>query len=82
MTILIVLLWPKEEMPFFRHFVHLAEQIRSLSHGSIFGEVTKEKSEDEDCEYEMIWDAEGSMHLIKQPSKPRQSSEAVPVEQR
>ncbi|KAJ0075748.1 hypothetical protein Patl1_33881 [Pistacia atlantica] len=28
---------------------------------------TKEKNEDELCEYEMIWDVEGSMHLIKKP---------------
>lgn len=28
---------------------------------------TKEKDEDENCEYEMIWDAEGSMHLVKKP---------------
>ncbi|XP_008783507.3 uncharacterized protein C630.12 [Phoenix dactylifera] len=27
--------------------------------------TSKEKDEEEDCEYEMIWDAEGSMHLVK-----------------
>jgi hypothetical protein len=26
---------------------------------------TKEKDDEEDGEYEMIWDAEGSMHLVK-----------------
>lgn len=26
---------------------------------------TKEKDEDLNCEYEMMWDAEGSMHLVK-----------------
>eukprot|EP00249_Psilotum_nudum_P005580 c19032_g1_i2 orf=1048-1797(+) len=31
------------------------------------GEV-KEKEEDVDCEYEMVWDAEGAMHLIKKCS--------------
>lgn len=32
---------------------------------SFLSGVTKEKNEDENCEYEMIWDAEGSMHLVK-----------------
>ncbi|KAG2304654.1 hypothetical protein Bca52824_033305 [Brassica carinata] len=30
---------------------------------SFIGSVTKEKNEDENCDYEMMWDAEGSMHL-------------------
>lgn len=30
--------------------------------------TTKEKNEDLDCEYEMVWDAEGSMHLVKKAS--------------
>lgn len=29
----------------------------------------KEKTEDENCEYEEIWDAEGTMHLIKKKKK-------------
>jgi hypothetical protein len=28
---------------------------------------TKEKDEDANYEYEMMWDADGSMHLIKKP---------------
>lgn len=36
---------------------------------NIFKGVTKKKSEEENCEYEMIWDAEGSMHLIKRTLK-------------
>lgn len=43
--------------------------IRSLISCTIFGDVTKAKNEDENCEYDMIWDAEGSMHLIKRISK-------------
>lgn len=31
---------------------------------SIFKTGSKEK-DDDDCEYEMIWDAEGAMHLVK-----------------
>lgn len=27
--------------------------------------TSKEKNEDENIEYEMVWDAEGSMHLVK-----------------
>lgn len=29
--------------------------------------VYKEKDENVRCEYDMIWDAEGSMHLVKRP---------------
>lgn len=32
---------------------------------SFLSGVTKEKNEDENCDYEMVWDAEGSMHLVK-----------------
>ncbi|RWV79177.1 hypothetical protein GW17_00059738 [Ensete ventricosum] len=27
--------------------------------------TSKEKDEEENCEYEMVWDADGSMHLVK-----------------
>lgn len=32
-------------------------------------DVVKEKNEDENCEYEEMWDAEGTMHLIKKTKK-------------
>ncbi|EXB64643.1 Cell division control protein 1 [Morus notabilis] len=42
--------------------------------------ATKEKNEDLNCEYEMMWDAEGSMHLVKKLNTPivTRSSEMNP----
>lgn len=34
-----------------------------------FSNVVKVKNDDENCEYEEIWDAEGTMHLIKKTKK-------------
>lgn len=77
MTLVIVLLWPKKGVS----FSYFRESVRNMRSGSMFGQVMKEKNEDEGCQYEMIWDAEGMMHLIKQPSEapPRYSSEAGSV---
>lgn len=41
---------------------------KKLTSFNIFRSQTKEKDEDLDCEYDMIWDAEGSMHLVKRAS--------------
>ncbi|KAL3511545.1 hypothetical protein ACH5RR_024262 [Cinchona calisaya] len=82
MTLLIVLFWPTKEVFFFHHFCNFRECIRSLINNTVFGGVTKEKNEDENCEYEMTWDAEGSMHLIKKASisPPKSSTNRVSVE--
>ncbi|XP_062087982.1 uncharacterized protein C630.12 isoform X2 [Humulus lupulus] len=66
-TLLALLLWPTSSVSFWHclsSFMGYGKQILSdlLS-------TTKEKNEDLDCEYEMIWDAEGSMHLVKKASK-------------
>jgi len=79
LTLLLLLLWPTNGS---RYFDGIIGHIRSLITG-LFSRVTmKEKNEDEDCEYEMIWDAEGTMHLVKRalkaPTKP--SSERSQVE--
>ncbi|KAL0660265.1 hypothetical protein Bca4012_080850 [Brassica carinata] len=47
---------------------------------SFLSGVTKEKNEDENYEYEMVWDAEWSMHLVKkvlQAPVKRQSDKAL-----
>lgn len=82
MTLLMVLFGPTKEVFFFHHFGYLRECIRSLINSTILGGVTKEKNEDEDCEYEMMWDTEGSMHLIKKvlKSPPKSSADRVSVE--
>lgn len=51
-----VLLWPPSGVSCWVPFVQMI---------SSFITTTKEKNEDEDCDYEMVWDAEGSMHLVK-----------------
>ena len=38
--------------------------------------IPKEKDEDELVEYEMVWDAEGSMHLVKKAASGDQPSSA------
>ncbi|KAK6128083.1 hypothetical protein DH2020_038166 [Rehmannia glutinosa] len=67
MTLVIVLLWPANEVLIFRKLGDLMVYIRSLYNS--FSNRVKEKNEDENCEYEEIWDAEGSMHLIKKTKK-------------
>ncbi|GER45072.1 calcineurin-like metallo-phosphoesterase super family protein [Striga asiatica] len=72
MTLVIVLLWPANEVLIFRKFGNLTVSVRSL-YNSLISHV-KEKNEDDNCEYEEIWDAEGSMHLIKKTKKVSQTS--------
>ncbi|XP_021761843.1 LOW QUALITY PROTEIN: uncharacterized protein C630.12-like [Chenopodium quinoa] len=51
------------------HFGHLMTKINKLVREDLFSSVEKRKNEDENCEYEMMWDAEGSLHVIKKLSK-------------
>ncbi|KAL0423492.1 UNVERIFIED_CONTAM: hypothetical protein Sradi_0884000 [Sesamum radiatum] len=67
MTLVIVLLWPANEVLILRKLGELMGCIRSLYNS--FSNTMKEKNEDENCEYEEIWDAEGTMHLIKKKKK-------------
>ncbi|XP_076913723.1 uncharacterized protein C630.12-like [Bidens hawaiensis] len=73
-TLLVTLLWPANGLNI---RVHISENMSHML--SVFKNNTKEKDEDESCEYEMVWDAEGSMHLIKKPLKiaPLRSTERV-----
>lgn len=66
---LIILLWPANEVFIFRKFGELTGYIRSIINFSSFRNGMKEKNEDENCEYETIWDAEGNMHLIRKASQ-------------
>ncbi|XP_011085948.1 uncharacterized protein C630.12 [Sesamum indicum] len=67
MTLVIVLLWPANDVLILRKLGELMGCIRSLYNS--FSNSMKEKTEDENCEYEEIWDAEGTMHLIKKKKK-------------
>lgn len=62
LTILSLLLWPSG-LSFCHHRFDMVECVRKLI--NIYRDGTKEKNEDENCEYEMIWGADGSMHLVK-----------------
>lgn len=73
-TLLVALLWPTNGLT-------IPLQIGEFT-SNIFGffkSNTKVKNEDENYEYEMVWDAEGSMHLIKKAAKiaPSRSSERI-----
>ncbi|KFK35701.1 hypothetical protein AALP_AA4G025800 [Arabis alpina] len=61
-TLLALLLWPNHGISFVNNAADYISNVMKLSFSS---GVTKEKNEDENCEYEMVWDAEGSMHLVK-----------------
>ncbi|XP_059645690.1 uncharacterized protein C630.12 [Cornus florida] len=69
LTLLVLLLWPTNGIDISHRFGGLVGHIRSLINCHISGGGVKEKNEDENHDYEMIWDAEGSMHLIKKASR-------------
>ncbi|KAI3775173.1 hypothetical protein L1987_49742 [Smallanthus sonchifolius] len=73
-TLVVILVWPTNGLNI---HLHIGENMRNML--GIFKSNTKVKDEDENCEYEMVWDAEGSMHLIKKPLKivPSHSNERV-----
>ncbi|KAI7737968.1 hypothetical protein M8C21_004930, partial [Ambrosia artemisiifolia] len=73
-TLVVILVWPTNGLNI---HLHIGENMRNIL--GFFKSNTKEKDEDENCEYEMVWDAEGSMHLIKKPKKivPSHSTERV-----
>ncbi|XP_073048290.1 uncharacterized protein C630.12 [Primulina eburnea] len=68
-TLVIALLGPANEALILRKLGALIGCLRNLFNFSSFFNSVKEKNEDDNCEYEEIWDAEGSMHLIKKTSK-------------
>ncbi|XP_008228088.1 PREDICTED: uncharacterized protein C630.12 isoform X1 [Prunus mume] len=63
LTLLALLLWPSSGVSVGHNFSDLMGLGKQLI--SSIRSRTKEKNEDLNCEYEMIWDAEGSMHLVK-----------------
>ncbi|GKV26857.1 hypothetical protein SLEP1_g36078 [Rubroshorea leprosula] len=65
LTILALLFWPTGGLNVWHHFGNLVDVSKKLMSCNIFRDGTKEKNEDENCEYEMIWGADGSMHVIK-----------------
>ncbi|PAN49282.1 hypothetical protein PAHAL_9G438700 [Panicum hallii] len=63
MTILLLVFWPTNglsSLPYMNTFVSFMRSV-----GAELVSRTKEKDDEEDGEYEMVFDAEGSMHLVK-----------------
>ncbi|XP_050234147.1 uncharacterized protein C630.12 [Mercurialis annua] len=65
LTLLTLLFWPTSGISFERYSSGFLACFRFYS--SMFRGETKEKNEDEHFEYEEMWDAEGTMHLVKKP---------------
>jgi hypothetical protein len=63
-TLVLLLSWPTNGVDVLYHFRKLTEFA-----GTVVGTKSKggmkEKDEDANYEYEMVWDAEGAMHLIR-----------------
>ncbi|XP_041991466.1 uncharacterized protein C630.12-like isoform X1 [Salvia splendens] len=78
MTLVVVLIWPANEVHITRKLGSLMVAIRDVLKS--FSSVLKVKNEDENVEYEEIWDAEGSMHLIKKTKKVQVVNESSSVE--
>jgi len=68
-TLLALLLWPTSNTSFWHQCWNLGGHFKQLIASIVSKNETKEKDEDANYEYEMMWDAEGSMHLIKKPLK-------------
>ncbi|KAL5703192.1 hypothetical protein ACHQM5_028314 [Ranunculus cassubicifolius] len=67
-TILLLLLGPRTGFSFLNRFSDLLSLIRSVLR-KIIAKDGKEKDDNEEYEYEEMWDAEGSMHLIRKSVK-------------
>ncbi|PKU74669.1 hypothetical protein MA16_Dca004860 [Dendrobium catenatum] len=58
-TLLLLFVWPTNGFAIFGQLTSFVSSVRRKWANM------KEKVDEEDCEYDMIWDSEGSMHLIK-----------------
>ncbi|XP_043697462.1 uncharacterized protein LOC122648298 isoform X2 [Telopea speciosissima] len=68
-TLLVPLLRPANGFGCWNHYSRFIGIIRRAISGNTFKGGHKEKDENEICEYETMWDAEGSMHLVRKASK-------------
>ncbi|CAJ1950611.1 unnamed protein product [Sphenostylis stenocarpa] len=70
LTLLATLFWPTSGTSFWHQCWGLFGYCKQLISSIFSRSETKDKDEDANYEYEMMWDAEGSMHLIKKPLNP------------
>lgn len=71
-TLLLLVFWPRNGFGCWDQLSGYINTIRSIGRSLVV--PTKEKN-DEDADYEMVWDAEGSLHLV------RKATPQVPVAQ-
>ncbi|KAJ4790788.1 Calcineurin-like metallo-phosphoesterase superfamily protein [Rhynchospora pubera] len=71
-TIVVLTTWPTNGFSSSGYVGKFFEFIKNAWHN--FTATVKEKNDEEDCEYEMVWDAEGTMHLIKKAASKVNSS--------
>ncbi|KAG0550814.1 hypothetical protein BDA96_01G370000 [Sorghum bicolor] len=78
-TILLLVFWPTNGLSSLPCMNTLVSFMRSV--GAELLSRTKEKDDEEDGEYDMIFDAEGSMHLVKKAAvkSPSASSDSRPT---
>ena len=67
LTLLALIFWPTSGTSLWNQCRNMVTYSRQVIASNLFGGETKAKDEDADYEYEMMWDAEGSMHLVKKP---------------
>ncbi|KAG5008983.1 hypothetical protein JHK87_017498 [Glycine soja] len=65
LTLLAALFWPTSGTSFWHQCCGLFGYCKQLIACIFSRSETKEKDEDANYEYEMMWDAEGTMHLVK-----------------
>ncbi|URE22280.1 Calcineurin-like phosphoesterase, partial [Musa troglodytarum] len=59
-TLILIIMWPTNGLGLSDKCM---SYIRAMKNNLMA--TSKEKDEEENCEYEMVWDADGSMHLVK-----------------
>ncbi|XP_020275917.1 uncharacterized protein C630.12 isoform X2 [Asparagus officinalis] len=65
MTLVLLVIWPTNGFGCWNWLSECMNSIRSIRRNLV---VSSKEKDDEDCEYEMIWDAEGSAHLVRRPT--------------
>ncbi|XP_020202834.1 uncharacterized protein C630.12 [Cajanus cajan] len=67
MTLLAALFWPTSSTSFWHQCCGVVGCCKQLIASIFSRSETKDKDEDANYDYEMMWDAEGTMHLVKKP---------------
>ncbi|KAL2336330.1 hypothetical protein Fmac_010776 [Flemingia macrophylla] len=67
LTLLAALFWPTSGTSFWHQCCGVVGYCKQLITYIFSRSETKDKDEDANYEYEMMWDAEGTMHLVKKP---------------